>query len=75
MLGLVEDERTFNKVAFMKSKLHNWSTTLLNLCVQMFTENFYNVINFCMMLSLQLGRKYALGTKQMGTSEFATCIS
>jgi transcriptional antiterminator len=46
IFGLVEDERTFNNLAFMKNKLHNRLTTHLNLCVRMFTHNFYNVNNF-----------------------------
>ncbi len=37
ILGSVEDERTFNNLAFMKSKLCNWLTTHLDLCVHMFT--------------------------------------
>ncbi len=46
VLGLVEDERTFNNLAFTKSKLCNRLTTHLDLCVHMFTYNFYNVTNF-----------------------------
>jgi hypothetical protein len=48
VLGLVEDERTFNNLAFTKSKLHNKLTTHLNLCMCMFTQIFYNVSNLCM---------------------------
>jgi hypothetical protein len=43
VLGSMEDEKTFNNLAFMKSKLHNWLTTHLNLCMRMFIQNFYNV--------------------------------
>jgi hypothetical protein len=65
VLGLVEDERTFNNLAFMKSKLGNIITTHLNLCVRMFTQNFYNVSNFHMMQPLQNGKKSALDTMQI----------
>ncbi len=43
ILGLVEDERTFDNLAFMKSKLCNRLTTHLNLCVHMFTRSNYNM--------------------------------
>jgi hypothetical protein len=46
VLCLVEDERTFSNLAFMKSKLRSKLTTHLDLCVRMFTQNFYNVNNF-----------------------------
>jgi hypothetical protein len=46
IMGSVEDERTFSHLAFMKSKLHKKLTTHLDLCVCMFTQNFYNVSNF-----------------------------
>jgi hypothetical protein len=46
VLGSIEDERTFNNLAFMNSKLHNRLTTCLNLCVRMFIQIFYNVNNF-----------------------------
>jgi hypothetical protein len=75
VLGLVEDERTFSNLAFMKNKLHNQLTTHFDLCVQMFTQNFTMSLIFCMMPPLQLGRKYALGARQMGGFKFATCIS
>jgi hypothetical protein len=42
MFGLVEDKRTFNNLAFVKSKLCNQLTTYLNL----FTHNFYTIFNF-----------------------------
>jgi hypothetical protein len=45
VLSLMEDERTFNNLAFMKSKLHNQLTTHLDLCVCMFTHNFYTLSN------------------------------
>jgi zona occludens toxin (predicted ATPase) len=44
--GSIEDERTFNNLAFMKSKLRNRLTTHLDLCVCMFTHNFYIVSKF-----------------------------
>jgi hypothetical protein len=65
VLGLVQDEMTFNNLAFMKSKLGNIITTHLNLCVRMFTQNFYNVSNFHMMQPLQNGKKSALDTMQI----------
>ncbi len=45
VLGLMEDERTFNNLAFMKSKLHNQLITHFDLCVCMFTCNFYTISN------------------------------
>jgi hypothetical protein len=49
----------------MKSKLGNIITTHLNLCVCMFTQNFYNVSNFHMMQPLQNGKKSALDSMQI----------
>jgi hypothetical protein len=46
ILGSIEDERIFSNLPFMKSTLHNKLTTHFNLCVRMFTHNFYNVSNF-----------------------------
>jgi len=70
VLDLVEGERTFNNLIFMKSKLHNQLTTHLNLCVRVFTQNFYNVTYDTTTTTWK-----KLSTKQMGSSEFATCIS
>ncbi len=36
VLGLIEDERTFNNLVFMKSKMRTRLTTHLDLCVCMF---------------------------------------
>ncbi len=38
VLGLIEDERIFNNLVFMKTKLHKRLTTHLDLCVHMFTH-------------------------------------
>ncbi len=65
VLGLVEDEKTFNNLPFMKSKLHNKLTTHLDLCVHLFTQIFYNVNNFSYDATLQHGRKFALNTTQI----------
>ncbi len=46
VLGSIEDERTFSNLTFMKSKLCNKLTAHIDLCVCMFTYNFYNVSNF-----------------------------
>ncbi len=46
ILGSLEDEKTFNKLVFMKSKLYNQLTTHLNLCVCMFTHNLYTISIF-----------------------------
>jgi len=46
VLGFVEDERTFNNLSFMKNKLWNQLTTHLNLCVKMFSHNFFTLSNF-----------------------------
>jgi hypothetical protein len=46
MLGLVEDEKTFNNLFFMKNELHNQLTTHFDLCVCMFTQNFNAIIDF-----------------------------
>ncbi len=70
VLDSVEGERTFNNLIFMKSKLHNQLTTHLNLCVRVFTQNFYNVTYDTTTTTWK-----KLSTKQMGSSEFATCIS
>jgi len=40
VLGLMEDEKTFNNLIFMKSKLHNQLIAHFDLCVQMFTQIF-----------------------------------
>jgi hypothetical protein len=59
VLGLVEDKRTFNNLAFMISKLCNQLTTYFNL----FTRNFYVIFNFYMVQPLQHGKKFTLGFK------------
>ena len=41
VLGSVEDERTFNSLSFLKSKLRNQLTTHLDLVVDMFAQYFY----------------------------------
>jgi hypothetical protein len=46
VLGSLEDKRTFINLTFMKNKLCNQQTTHLDLCVHMFTQNFYIVTNF-----------------------------
>ncbi len=46
ILGSIEDEKTCNNLVFMKSKLYNQLTTHLNLCVCMFTHNFYTISIF-----------------------------
>jgi hypothetical protein len=75
MLGSMEDERNFCNLAFMKSKLCNQMATHLDLCVHMFTQYFYNVINFSDNVAIATRMKYALGTRQIGSFELATCIS
>jgi hypothetical protein len=39
VLGLVEDKRTFNNLAFMKSKLCSQLTTYFNLFIHIFTQS------------------------------------
>jgi hypothetical protein len=46
VLGLIEDEKTFNNLFFKKSKLHKGLNTHFDLCVRMFTQNFNNANNF-----------------------------
>jgi len=46
VLESIEDERTFNNLSFMKNKLWNQLTTRLELCVKMFSENFFALSNF-----------------------------
>jgi hypothetical protein len=46
VIGFIEDERCFNNLIFIKSKLCNWLTTHLNLVVCMFVQQFYMLENF-----------------------------
>ena len=46
VLGSVEDERTFNSLSFLKSKLRNQLTTHLDLVVHMFAQDFYTLKTF-----------------------------
>jgi hypothetical protein len=59
VLGSVDDERTFSNLAFMKSKLHNYLTTHLDLCVHMFTHNIYTVTNFPYDVVITTWKEYA----------------
>jgi hypothetical protein len=43
VLGNVEDERTFNSLPFLKSKLRIRLTTHLDLVVHMFAQDFYTL--------------------------------
>ncbi len=43
VVGTVEDEKTFSKVNFMKSKLRNCLTTHLDLVVRMYVQKFYRL--------------------------------
>ncbi len=40
IIGIVEDEKCFSTLAFMKSKLHNKITTHLPIVVRMFAQQF-----------------------------------
>ena len=46
MLGSVEDERTFNSLPFLKSKLRILLTMHLDLVVHMFAQDFYTLKTF-----------------------------
>jgi hypothetical protein len=46
VLGSIKDKIYFSDLNFIKSKLHNWLTTHLNLVVKMFAQNFYILIFF-----------------------------
>ncbi len=46
VLGSVENEHTFFTMNFIKSKLHNWLTTNLDLVIYMYEQQFYMMQNF-----------------------------
>jgi len=46
VLGFVEDEHCFNTLFFMKGKFCNCFTTHLDVCVKMFSQDFYNLETF-----------------------------
>jgi hypothetical protein len=46
VLGSVEDEKTFNNLSLMKNKLHNQLPIHLDLCVRIFSQNFFTLSNF-----------------------------
>ncbi len=46
VLGYVEDEHCFNILSFMKGKLYNCLTTRLDVCLRMFSQDFYNLESF-----------------------------
>jgi hypothetical protein len=46
MINSIKDERCFNNLDFIKSKLHNWLTTHLDLMVWMFAQQFYMLEKF-----------------------------
>ena len=46
VLGSAEDDRTFNSLSFLKSKLRDRLTTHLDLVVGMFAHDFYTLNTF-----------------------------
>lgn len=46
VVGLVEDERTFSNVAWMKNKVKNMLGDHLDYSICMFLEDFYSITNF-----------------------------
>jgi hypothetical protein len=46
VLGSMEGEKTFNNLAFMKNQLQNHLTTYLDICVCMFSHNFFSFSTF-----------------------------
>ena len=46
VLELVEDERTFNNLSFMKNKLKNWLSIHLPIVVGMHGQKIYSIEDF-----------------------------
>ncbi len=46
VLGFVKVEHCFNALFFIKGKLCNYLTSHLDLCVNMFSQDFYNIESF-----------------------------
>lgn len=46
VISSIEDERCFSNLDIIKSKLHNWLTTHLDLVVWMFAQQFHMLENF-----------------------------
>jgi hypothetical protein len=46
VLGFVKVEHCFNTLFFMKGKLCNYLSSQLDLCVKMFSQDFYNIESF-----------------------------
>jgi hypothetical protein len=57
IIGLVEDECTFNTLSFMKSKLKNRLTNHLDLVIHMFSQHFYTFENFPYDVAIQEGKE------------------
>jgi hypothetical protein len=57
IIRLVEDERTFNTLSFMKSKLKNRLTGHLDLVIHMFSQHFYTLENFPYDVAIQEGKE------------------
>jgi hypothetical protein len=46
MLGFVEHEWVFNKLNFIKTRIHNQMIENFGLCVCMFEQSFFTMQNF-----------------------------
>jgi hypothetical protein len=46
VLGFIKVEHCFNTLFFMKGKLCNYLINHLDLCVKMFSQDFYNIESF-----------------------------
>ncbi len=46
VIGSIEDEQTFNTIAFIKNKLHNYLNTHLDLCTGSHNQQFFTLQNF-----------------------------
>jgi hypothetical protein len=53
----MEDERTFNTLNFMKSKLKNRLTSHLDLVIHMFYQHFYTLENLPYDVAIQEGKE------------------
>ena len=57
VLESVEDKRAFSIVGFVKGKLRNKLGDHLPLCVQMFAQKFYTLVNFPYIEAVQIWKK------------------
>ncbi len=63
VLESIENERTFSNLSFMKNKLQNQLIIHVDLCVRMFSHNFFILSNFYYDEAIALWKEVAMKYK------------